>query len=142
MPQVDRLVIDKDQVYRHLPLVDDEGKLDCLQSDDGALLGVRRANIDACCGKINLFSSVSKVVIEHNKVTGIEVGEKFQAFDIVVSTTPLSHVNRLIPDFLLDVAAKFSALKNIAVVCLIVKLKKAVTDHFWLNINDKNMEIS
>ena len=32
-------------------------------------------------------------------------------------------------------------IKNIGVVCVIVKLKKKITDHFWLNINDDDMDI-
>ncbi|MGE8636772.1 MAG: FAD-dependent oxidoreductase, partial [Achromobacter piechaudii] len=31
--------------------------------------------------------------------------------------------------------------KNIAVVCVIAKLKKPVTENFWLNINDPEMDI-
>jgi protoporphyrinogen oxidase len=50
-------------------------------------------------------------------------------------------VPRLIPDLPADLLAKFSATKNIAVVCVIAKLKKAVTENFWLNTNDPDMDI-
>jgi protoporphyrinogen oxidase len=35
----------------------------------------------------------------------------------------------------------FQARKNIAVVCVIAKLRKPVTEYFWLNINDPDMDI-
>ena len=35
----------------------------------------------------------------------------------------------------------FRSINNIAVVCVIVKLRKALTDNFWLNTNDPTMDI-
>src|SRR3546814_4740432 len=40
-----------------------------------------------------------------------------------------------------DIITKYKNVKNIAVVCVIVKLKKAVTENFWLNTNDPDMDI-
>jgi protoporphyrinogen oxidase len=37
--------------------------------------------------------------------------------------------------------AKYAGIKNIAVVCAIAKLNKPLTDNFWLNINDEEMDI-
>jgi protoporphyrinogen oxidase len=45
------------------------------------------------------------------------------------------------PDLPSDVVQVFQAMKNIAVVCVIAKLSKQVTENFWLNINDQNMDI-
>jgi protoporphyrinogen oxidase len=45
------------------------------------------------------------------------------------------------PDLPKDVQQAFESLKNIAVVCVIAKLKRAVTENFWLNINDPEMDI-
>jgi protoporphyrinogen oxidase len=36
---------------------------------------------------------------------------------------------------------QFQALKNIAVVCVIAKLRKPLTNNFWLNTNDPEMDI-
>jgi protoporphyrinogen oxidase len=45
------------------------------------------------------------------------------------------------PDLPADVLAKFKALKNIAVVCVIAKLTQPLTENFWLNTNDPDMDI-
>jgi protoporphyrinogen oxidase len=45
------------------------------------------------------------------------------------------------PDLPADTLAAFESMKNVAVVCVIAKLKKAVTKNFWLNVNDPDMDI-
>ncbi|MNZ98793.1 hypothetical protein D3C78_1180950 [compost metagenome] len=45
------------------------------------------------------------------------------------------------PDLPRDILARFEAVKNIAVVCIIAKLRKPLTDNFWLNTNDPEMDI-
>lgn len=116
-------------------------KLGYLEGGSGTLLQAMRLDIEAHGGVIHLKSPVSKVVIEDGKVHGVEVAGKVEAFDKVISTIPLPYVPRLMPDLPADVLAKFQAVKNIAVVCVIAKLRKAVTDNFWLNTNDLEMDI-
>ena len=45
------------------------------------------------------------------------------------------------PDLPPTILAQFAAKKNIAVVCVIVKLRQALTEYFWLNTNDSTMDI-
>jgi len=45
------------------------------------------------------------------------------------------------PDLPAPILESFRSVKNIAVVCVIAKLKKSVTENFWLNINDPEMDI-
>lgn len=100
-----------------------------------------RKDIEAHGGVFHLNSPVAKVVIEDGKVRGVEVAGQIIAFDKVISTVPLPHMPRLIPDLPEDVLAKFRAVNNIAVVCVIAKLRKALTENFWLNTNDPDMDI-
>ena len=72
---------------------------------------------------------------------GIESKGEFHAFDKVVSTIPLPLVPRVMPDLPADVLQCFQSRRNIAVVCVIVKLRKPVTENFWLNTNDPDMDI-
>ena len=71
----------------------------------------------------------------------MQTGGKVEPFDKVISTIPLPFVPKIMPDLPADVLDKFNALKNIAVVCVIAKLKKPVTENFWLNTNDPEMDI-
>ena len=47
----------------------------------------------------------------------------------------------MIPQLPDEHLTQYKQVKNIGVVCLLFKLKKAVTPNFWLNISDDNFEI-
>jgi Protoporphyrinogen oxidase len=116
-------------------------KLGYLAGGSDTLLQAMYADIQAHGGEIRLQSPVSKVVIENDSVQGVEVAGKVEVFDKVISTIPLPYVPRLIPDLPADIQQCFRSKNNIAVVCVIVKLRKALTDNFWLNTNDPDMDI-
>jgi protoporphyrinogen oxidase len=116
-------------------------KLGYLEGGSEALLQAMSADIEAHGGEIRLKSPISKVVIEAGKICGVELVGQFEAFDKVISTIPLPYVPRLIPDLPADILEHFRAINNIAVVCVIVKLRKALTENFWLNTNDPGMDI-
>ena len=53
--------------------------------------------------------------------------------------TPL--VSATVPDLPADWKAKYDAIENIGVCCLLFKLKRSVTPHFWVNIAEPDIEI-
>ena len=116
-------------------------KLGFIEGGSKTLLNALSSSIIESGGEINLSSPVSKVVIENNKITGIEVNSKFQKFDQVISTVPIPFINRLIPDLPTNLSSKFDSINNIGVVCVIAKIKKSISKNFWLNINDPEMDI-
>lgn len=84
---------------------------------------------------------VNRVVIEAGAVKGVEVCGSFEPFEKVISTIPLPYIPKLIPDLPVEFLRRFSSRKNIAVVCVIVKLRKSVSEYFWVNTNDPDMDI-
>lgn len=116
-------------------------KLGYLAGGSNTLLQALKADIEQHGGVVHLSSPVSRVVIEDGTVKGIHQGDQFHPFDKVISTVPLPYVPRLMPDLPQAILEKFRLVKNIAVVCVIAKLKKAVTENFWLNTNDPEMDI-
>jgi len=116
-------------------------KLGYLEGGSETLLQAMRADIEAHGGEIRLKSPISKVVIEDGKVCGVNVAEQFEAFDKVISTIPLPYIPRLMPDLPTEILEHFRSINNIAVVCVIVKLRKALSEYFWLNTNDPAMDI-
>lgn len=116
-------------------------KLGYLEGGSGTLLQAMHADIQSHGGEVRLKSSVNKVVIVNGEVKGVEVAGILEVFDKVISTIPLPYVPRLMPDLPDDVLNRFKAVNNIAVVCVIVKLRKQVTENFWLNTNDPEMDI-
>jgi protoporphyrinogen oxidase len=116
-------------------------KLGYLEGGSEILLLAMQKRIEELGGKVRLSTPVSKIVIKNGIFSGVEINSKIQEFDSVFCTAPLPYVSRLIPDLPEVLKRQYDNLKNIAVVCLIVKLKKSVTKNFWLNINDERMDI-
>ena len=116
-------------------------KLGYLEGGSETLLQAMKTTIEAHGGQFRLHTPVSRVVMEDAVVKGVQVGSGFEAFDKVISTVPLPYVPRLMPDLPAEILAKFNAIKNIAVVCVIVKLRRKLTENFWLNVNDPAMDI-
>jgi protoporphyrinogen oxidase len=116
-------------------------KLGYLEGGSKTLLNALQEAIEQHGGEFRLNCPVSKVVIQNGKITGVEFKGQVEAFDKVISTIPLPYVPLIMPELPTDVLTKFKALKNIAVVCVIVKLAKNLTENFWLNINDPDMDI-
>ena len=116
-------------------------KLGYLDGGSETLLIAMKKYIEDNGGDFRLSNPVSKVVIENGNVRGVQVNDDVGLFDKVVSTIPLPYVSRLIPDLPGDVLNGFKEVKNIAVVCVIVKLNKQLTENFWLNVNDPEMDI-
>lgn len=103
------------------------------------------SEISSMGGKVLTSSRITKVTkceagYTVNFLQGSE--NKSDCFDAVISTIPLPYVAGIFSDVLTDEQRKiFSDKINIGCCCVIVKLKKALTDCFWCNINDQDMDI-
>jgi len=116
-------------------------KLGFLEGGSDTLLHAMRDYIEAHGGEFRFKTPVQKVLIENGKAIGIEANGERYSFDKVISTIPLPYIARIMPDLPADILHAFNSVKNVAVVCVIAKLKKAVTENFWLNTNDPEMDI-
>ena len=116
-------------------------KLGYLEGGSNTLLEAMKADIEAHGGVFRLKSPVERVRIEGGKVVGVDVAGQTEPFDDVISTVPLPFVPRLMPDLPDDILARFRSVRNVAVVCVIAKLRRAATPYFWVNTNDPDMDI-
>ncbi|MDY7551999.1 NAD(P)/FAD-dependent oxidoreductase [Pseudomonas veronii] len=116
-------------------------KLGYLEGGSETLLQAIKRDIEANGGEVRLKSPVTKVLIDEGRVQGIELNGQVEYFDKVISTIPLPYVPQVIPDLPADILQRFNSLKNVAVVCVIVKLRKPLSENFWLNTNDPDMDI-
>jgi protoporphyrinogen oxidase len=92
-------------------------------------------------GRIHLQTPAERVIVDHGRVSAVRTVGGDYAADAVISTVPIPLVNRLIPDLPQDWQDKYAAIRNIGVVCLLFKLRKSVTPHFWLNIVADDIDI-
>jgi protoporphyrinogen oxidase len=92
-------------------------------------------------GDIRLGEPARRVRGENGQVTGVETASGFYPADAVISTVPTPYVTPLIPDLPPASKAAYEAIENIGVTCVLLKLRKSVTPHFWVNVVDPNMPI-
>lgn len=107
------------------------------------LLAALENKIKQMGGKIFLGSEVTHIYIgmPGNKVTGIKVNGQEHCFDKVITTIPLPYIPQLAPDLPGDVIERYKRLDNIGVVCVILKLSHPLTENFWLNISDREIDL-
>lgn len=118
-----------------------EEKLGYLDGGSETLLEAMRSDIVKHGGQVRLGTPVTSVRIEQGAVRGVEANAQFETFDKVISTIPLPYIAKIMPDLPPELLTAYASKKNIAVVCVIAKLRRAVTDNFWLNTNDDEMDI-
>lgn len=116
-------------------------KLGYLEGGSETLLQAMQADILKNGGQIHLRTPVQEVLIEDGKAAGLLVEGERLTFDRVISTIPIPYIPKVIPGLPAKALEQFKAKNNIAVVCVIVKLRKALTRNFWLNTNDPEMDI-
>jgi len=116
-------------------------QLGYLSGGSKTLLNGMKANIEHNGGEFRLSSPIDKVVIENGSIKGVESNGEFIAFDHIISTIPLPIAATIIPDLPSDILDMFKSKINIAGVCVIAKLTKPLTNNFWLNTNDPDMDI-
>ena len=119
-----------------------------MQEQLGVIEGGSQTLVDALVAKIKMLGGnillntpVTEIISENNKVTAIKTASKIISFDKVISTIPTPYVSKLVPSLPNSSKQLYDAINNIGVVCVILKLKRPVTKHFWLNINDEKIDI-
>jgi protoporphyrinogen oxidase len=90
-------------------------------------------------GALRLNAPVTRVETESGCVAGVTADGQFIAADAVICTVPTPYVSRIVPD--LPERARYDAIANIGVVCVVFRLRRSVTPHFWVNISDPRFEI-
>jgi protoporphyrinogen oxidase len=111
---------------------------------DGGSETLVRALVDAIeknGGSVRLGAPVTEVVVEGGRVKGVRSGDTVEAFDTVISTVPTPFVSKLVPGMPEEVKRAYDAIRNVGVVCVVLKLKKSVTPNFWVNVFDPTMAI-
>jgi protoporphyrinogen oxidase len=99
------------------------------------------AAIEAHGGRIKLGEPVEEVQTEEGRVRGVRTSQGEQRADAVISTAPTPFVSGMVPSLPAEWKSRYDAIANIGVACIVFKLKKSVTPHFWVNITDPEVPI-
>ena len=105
------------------------------------LLDRMAEDIVARGGRILLGNGVDEVTTDAGRVTGVQSGSGWVAYDAVLSTAPIQYVPRMVPSLPQEYLDRIRAIENIPVACVILKLRHAVSENFWMNISDPEIAI-
>ncbi|MXO87422.1 FAD-dependent oxidoreductase [Altererythrobacter aestuarii] len=115
-----------------------EERLGHLEGGTQTLVDALVAGITQAGSEVRCSAPVAAVTVAENDLKRVELGngEVLLARE-VISTVPTPVADRIFPGLSPDEHAKLAAIENIGVICLVYRLKKPVTGHFWVNIMDK-----
>ena len=97
--------------------------------------------IGAAGGVIKLGQGARAIEVADGRVSGVRTAAGTESFDAVICTAPTPYVADLVPAMPESLKSRYCDIPNIGVICLVLKLRRSVTPHFWLNINDPAIEI-
>lgn len=119
-----------------------------MQEELGYIEGGSQTLVDTLCkaivakgGTIRLGCAAKTVVVKDNAVTGVDTPEGIVAADAVICTVPTPYVADVVPDLPEDWKQRYKAIDNIGVCCVIFKLKRSVSPHFWVNVSEPGIEV-
>jgi protoporphyrinogen oxidase len=119
-----------------------------MQEELGYIEGGSQTLVDALVraigekgGTLRLGTAATCIAVADGRVTGVIAGDEHFPADAVISTMPTPHVSRIAPDLTEDELRRYDAIANIGVVCVVFRLKRSITPHFWVNIVDRRFEI-
>jgi protoporphyrinogen oxidase len=121
-------------------------RLGYLEGGSEVLMQAVTRGIQQRGGTIVLKSPVQEVLADRGpggalKVRGVRTAAGEATYDQVISTVPLPYVPAMVPALPDDERRKAQAIRNVGVVCVLLKLKRPFTRNFWMNINDPRIQI-
>jgi protoporphyrinogen oxidase len=95
------------------------------------------AEIGARGGRIRTGTQVRNIVVSDGALQGVETtaAELVSAAN-VISTAPLPYVPSMLQRHAGWLAARYEHFDNVAVACVVHKLRRSVSQNFWVNISD------
>lgn len=118
-----------------------EEELGYLEGGSETLVAALVAAIERLGGTIFLRGGVDEIVSEGGTLVGVRVAGKLHPADQVISTMPVPLVAERVPALPDEWKQSYGAINNIGVACVVLKLSRQVTSHFWVNIIDPAIEI-
>lgn len=117
-----------------------------IEGGSEVLIQAMARRIEELGGQIELRAAVEQVrsatgADGRERITGLRVHGQERPFDQVISTIPLPYLSPMVPGLPADERAKLEAIRNVGVVCVLLKLRRPFTRNFWMNINDPRIEI-
>lgn len=97
--------------------------------------------IEKLGGEMHLAAPVEEIVCENGRVRSVRVKGVEHAADAAISTVPTPFVSKMVPALPEEWKRRYEAIPNIGVACVVLKLRRSVSPHFWVNIVDESIDV-
>ena len=101
-----------------------------------SLINAMADRIKEAGGKIHLQTPVSKVVIDQNEATGVQIDDEVHSFDMLVSTLQPPIFQRMIPDASSEYRDFIGQTEYLGIICPIMVLDRPLSGYWTLHITD------
>ncbi len=91
--------------------------------------------------EIQLNCPVQELLIEENQITGVRTPDREWPAQHVISTMPIPYVPKLLASRDSSWKHAYERIRSMGVCCVVLKLRRSVSPHFWINIEDSSVEI-
>ncbi len=119
-----------------------------MQEELGYIEGGSQTLVDTLCsaivergGRIRTGCAAQRILVEDGRVTGVATPEGVTLADAVICTVPTPLVSAMVPDLPADWRARYESIINMGVCCLVYKLRRSISPHFWVNVSEPDMAV-
>jgi len=119
-----------------------------MQEELGYIEGGSQTLVDALCsaivargGRISTSCAAQKVVVEDGRLAGVLTSKGIVQADAVICTVPTPLISAIVPDLPADWKQRYDSIVNTGVCCLVFKLRRSVSPHFWVNVSEPEVAI-
>ncbi len=92
-------------------------------------------------GTVHLGRPATRIDTHEGQVTAVTAGSETVPADAVICTVPTPLIPDLVPDLAEDAKDAYGKIVNIGAVCVVMALERSITRHFWVNINEADIEV-
>jgi protoporphyrinogen oxidase len=119
-----------------------------MQEELGYIEGGSQTLVDALCsailergGQIHTQSAAQKILVEDGRVVGVATTKGVIQTDAVICTVPTPLISAMVPDLPTDWKTRYESIVNMGVCCLVFKLKRSISPHFWVNVSEPDIAV-
>ena len=95
--------------------------------------------IEALGGEVEINAAVDRIVSENAKLKVETIGGSAHTFDAVLATISNKALLRIAPRFGEEYTGRLKSVAYQDTVCLVLSLRRPLTGHYWLSINDRSV---
>ncbi len=119
-----------------------------MQEELGYIEGGSQTLVDTLCsaivergGRIRTGCAAQKIIVKGGQVIGVNTPAGFVQADAVICTVPTPLISAMVPDLPQEWKARYASIVNMGICCVVFKLKRQVSKHFWVNISEPDVAI-